>query len=135
MERYGRIQSVTFGQTPLPLPLSVRVSRRAEPMPAAGQEAAFATSVQIDAPVITAEVRLRGIAVPEGLSLGQRDTLSIVIDPTRAGQAGRSIMLAGAVLVAVETVYEQTAMAAATLRFVAEADQPDSDPFAAEDQQ
>ncbi len=133
MDRYACIESVTFGQTALPLPISVRVGRRANPIPAAGQNESFTTSIQTETPSITAEVRIRGTAVAEALSLGRKDTLSFTIAPGRSGQDGREITLTGAVLVAIELSYEQASMAAATLRFVAETDSGISDPFYAED--
>ena len=133
MARYGRIESATFGQTALPLPLSVRIERRAEAIPAAGQNDVFATSIQLGTPSIRAEVRIRGTAVAEGLSLGQRDTLSFVIAPSQSGQDGRKVTLTGAVLMAVELAYDQSSMAVATLRFVAEAASGTTDPFSAKD--
>ncbi|MHC4981547.1 MAG: hypothetical protein ACYTF6_00050 [Planctomycetota bacterium] len=135
MARYGRIESVTFGQTSLPLPLSVRVERRAGTIPAAGQNDAFATSIQLDTPTIAAEVRIRGTDVAESISLGQRDTLSFEIAPSQSGQDGRRITLTDAVLAAVELAYDQSSMAVATMRFVAEAVDGTVDPFAAEDSQ
>ena len=133
MERYQRITSVAFDQTALPLPLSVRLSRRAEPQPAAGDSDGFATSVQLGCPLIVAEVRIRGTAAAEGLSLGARGTLALTIAPTGGGQPSRTVTLIGAILTAIELSYEQTSMASATLRFVAEADDGDTDPFSAEE--
>jgi len=133
MARYGRIQSVCFGQTALPLPLSVRVERRAGTVTAAGQSDTFATSIQTEPAAIMAEVCIRGTAVAESLSLGERNTLSFVVAPSQSGQDGRSITLTGAILVAIELAYDQTSMAAATLRFVAEAANGTTDPFLAED--
>ena len=135
MSRYTRIQSVQFGQTSLPLPLSVRFSRRTEAMPSFADSDIFATSVQVGAPVLVAEVSVRGTAVAESLSLGDVGTLSVTIGPTGAGQTARLVALDGAVLTNIELIYEQSAMAVARLQFVAEAPSGVSDPFAAEDEQ
>ena len=135
MERYQRITSVTFGQTVLRLPLSVRVSRRAEPRPARNDSDEFATSVQLGEPTIAAEVRIRGTAAAEGLSLGQSGDLSFTVAPTGDAHPSRTITLTGAVLAAIELSYEQVSMATATLRFVAEAQSGNTDPFAAEEDQ
>ena len=133
MARYVHIASATFDEVPLPLPLSVRLSHRAEPTPAAGDNDAFATSIQLGVPVIVAEVRIRGTATAEGFSLGQQGTLSFTIAPGQSGSAPRTITLAGAVLVAVELAYEQASMATATLKFVAEAENGTTNPFSAEE--
>jgi len=135
MARYGRIQSASFGATSLPLPLSVRIERRVETTAAAGQNDAFATSVQTQGPQIAAEIRIRGTDVAEGLSLGERETLSLTVAASQSGQADRSITLIGAVLAAIELAYDQSSMATATLRFVAEADGGTTDPFSGEDSQ
>jgi hypothetical protein len=135
MHRYGRIECMSFGQTALPLPLSVRIGRVADVAPARGQNDAFATSVQMTAPRLTAEVRIRGTAVAEALTPGEQDTLTFTIAPTESGQSGRSVALAGAVLTAVELAYEQAGLATAVLRFVAEADPGTVSPFSAEDAQ
>jgi hypothetical protein len=132
MARTTRIESVAFGAAPLPLPVSVRLSRRAEPRPAIADEDAFAASVELGPPVLSAEVRLRDTSAAEGLSLGQQDDLTFTVQSAEAGTAGRNVTLSGAVLVAVELSYEQTDVAAATLRFVAES-ATGSDPFAAGD--
>ena len=135
MDRYTRIQSVTFGQTALPLPLSVRLRRHCEAAPAGGDADLFATSVQLNRPSLVAEVRVRGTNVAEALTLGQKDTLSVTVAPARSGQAGRTITLAGAVLASMELIYEQASMAMARLRFVAESADGATDPFSAEDAQ
>ena len=135
MERYSRIQSVTFGETELPLPLSVRLFRRAQAKAAAGDNDTFATSVEIADPSILAEVAIRGTAAAEGLILGQSDTLTFTIAASSSQGSSRVITLTGAVLVAVDLLYEQTAMASATVRFVAEAIDGQQEPFSAEDQQ
>ncbi|HOG29192.1 MAG TPA: hypothetical protein PLT35_07920 [Vicinamibacterales bacterium] len=135
MNRYTRIQSVTFDGVDLPLPLQVRVSRRCEPQAAAGDGDAFVTSVQCSRPVLAAEVRLRGTAAAEALSPGQIGTLTFVVGPAAAGQAPRRVTLAGAVLTGADVAYEQAGFAEATLRFVAEAADGLTDPHAAEDAQ
>ena len=133
MSRYGAVDVVHFGEVTLPHPLSVRLGRRAEPASAAGQNDAFATSVQVSAATITAEVRLRGTAVAEALTLGQQDDLTFTMRPTSASQSARDVTVAGAVLVSIETVYEQASLASAVLRFVAEAADGLTDPVTAED--
>lgn len=133
-QRYQRITAVTFGALELPLPMSVRLYRSAEPQLARGDGDLFATSVQLSSPQITAEVRIRGTAVAETLSLGQCGSLTFTVAPAQSGQASRTVTLGGAVLTAVELAYEQTAMAAATLRFAAEATDG-ADPFHAEESQ
>ncbi len=133
MGRYSRIESVTFGQTSLPLPLSVRLSRRTEAMPSASNNDIFVTSVQVDPVMVAAEVRFRDTSAAEGLSLGQQGDLSFTTGPTQSGQAPREITLAGAVLVAVDLMYEQGAVATATAKFVAEADSGSADPFSSEE--
>ena len=135
MDRYVRIQSVTFGETSLPLPVSVRLSRHSEAKAAAGDNDAFATSVEISQPTVIAEVRLRATAPAEGLTLGQQADLSFTVAPTRSGCPGRTVTLSGAVLVTVELSYKQSDMATALLRFVAEADDGNQDPFSAGDAQ
>ncbi len=135
MNRFGRIASATFGATNLPLPLSVKLSRRAEANSIGGDNDAFVTSVQLAGTSMAAELRIRGTAVAEGLSLGQQATLTCTLTPASSGQSGRTITLSGAVLVGIDLDYEQTSMATATLRFLAESAGADSDPFAAEDSQ
>lgn len=131
MDRHGPIESVAFGETDLPLPLAVRFGREAAPRPAGDDADAFATSLQLDCPLLTAEVRLRGTAAAEALSLGEKADLLVRVGPTRAGQASRAITLAGAVLVACELFYDRSAPAEARLRFAAEADDGAQDPFTA----
>jgi hypothetical protein len=133
MDRYMRIAGVTFGQTSLPLPISARLSRSAEARPALSDNDIFTTSVEISPPLLTAEVRIRGTAAAEGLSLGQQGDLSLTVSPTGSGGAPRVITLSGAVLIAVDLTYEQSAMATALLRFVAESSNGQQDPFSAED--
>ena len=133
MDRYMRVQSLTFGSTDLPLPLSVRVSRQCEALSAGGDNDLFATSVQLGRPALVADVRIRGTAAAEAISLGEKETLSFTVAPASDEQASRTVTLTGAVLVSVELIYEQSAMAVARLRFVAEASSPAGDPFSAED--
>ena len=135
MGRYTNIESASFGQTALSLPLSVRLSRQCRPNPARGDNDVFDTNVEISDVCIVAEVRLRDTAVAEGLLLGQQDTLSAIIAPAETGESSRTVTLTGAVLVAVELSYEQTAMATALLRFTAESSDGQTDPFGAEDSQ
>jgi hypothetical protein len=133
MDRHSRIISITFAGSPLPLPMSVRVSRRAEPRPAGGDDDAFVTSVQLGPVMIVAEVRIRGTASAEGLHLGQKGDLCFTVAATADDQPARNATIAGAVLTGIEHSYEQTAMATATLRFAAEAAGGTADPFHAEE--
>jgi len=133
MGRYTDIHSVSFAGSVLPLPLSARIVRKVEISPAGGEEA-FATSVQTAEAAVTAEVRIRDTAAAEALSLGEQGELVLTIGASESGQAGRAVTLAGAVLSAVELAYEQSSMASAVLRFVAEAAGGGSDPFSAEDE-
>ncbi len=133
MDRYLHIQSLKFGLESLPLPLLVRLSRSVQAAPAGGDNDAFITSVQLDQTTVSAEIRIRGTAVAESLSLGQQGDLTFAVAPTCSGQSARSVTLAGAVLVGVDIGYEQGSMAVATLRFIAEAADGNTDPFSAED--
>ena len=135
MNRYMHIDAARFGAIDLPLPLSVKLVRCCQPLPAGGDAETFATSIQLGRPVISAEVRIRDTAVAESLPLGQAGTLAFTVAPTRGGQAGRTVSMEGAVLHAVELTYEQAAMACAVLRFAAEAPGGNQDPVAAEDSQ
>ncbi len=134
MGRYTRIGSVEFDSSPLPLPVSVRVSRRAEPLPASGDNHAFATSVETATPVFSAEVRIRDTSAAEQLDLGQRGDLGFTVRAAEQDKPHRRVTLKGAVLLAVELAYEQTEAADATLRFVAEAETGSQEPFSAGDQ-
>ncbi len=133
MSRYAGIQAASFGSTSLPLPVSLRLARRAETMRAAGDDDSFETSLQLGPTHLTAELRIRGTATAEALDVGSQDTLSVTIAPSTAAQAARTVTLAGAVLLAVELNYEQGKMASAMLRFAAEAANGTVDPFSAED--
>jgi hypothetical protein len=135
MDRYTRIDSVTFDQTALPLPLSVKLSRTAEAKPAGSDSDAFATSIEIGQPVIIAEVRIRGTNTAESLSVGQQGDLSFTVGVAASGGTPRDITISGAVLTAVELDYEQASLATALLRFIAEASGSSQDPFSAEDSQ
>jgi hypothetical protein len=135
MNRYTRVENVSFGQAQLPLVLSVKLTRQCQPLPAGGDSDFFATSVQLGRPLISAEVRLRDTAAAESLALGQIATLTFSVGGASSGQAGRSIQLQGAVLHSMELTYEQAAMACAVLRFVAAAPQGNQDPVIAEDSQ
>jgi len=132
-ERYQGISSVAFGQTDLPLALSVRLTRQGQAEPAGGDGDFFATSVQLARPAVAAEVRLRDTAVAEDLALGAQGDLSFVVGATQDEASARLITLAGAVLVAVELNYEQNSSAVAVLKFQAEAPDGAADPFAAQE--
>ena len=133
MSRYGKIESVSFGQIDLPLPLSIKLTRQSEALPAAGESDSFATSLQLSQPKIMAEVRVRGTAVAESLTVGDAGTLAFTISPTSEAQRSRRVTMQGAVLCSVELVYEQTSMACAALSFVAAAPDGNQDPVTAED--
>ena len=132
MERYTQIQSVAFGETTLPLPLSVRLLRTTDPQPAYGNHEIYATSVQILRPVFIAEVRIRHSVTAETLSLGQKADLSFTATPASAEGSPRTITLSGAVVTSIDLVYEQSKMATALLRFAAEAADGNQEPFSAE---
>jgi len=134
MPRYTSVQSVSFGAVTLSLPLSVRVTRKVAPAPAAGDDDAFTTSVQTSAATVLIEVRTRDVAAAAALAPGEQAALTLTSGPTESGQAGRVVTLGGAVLTVIELNYDQSAMAVATLHFVAEADDGDTDPFTAEDE-
>jgi hypothetical protein len=135
MDRYGRISYATFGATTLPLVLWAKVTQRAEPDIGAGDGDKFATSVQLGPPLLSAEVRIRGTAAAEALALGSQADLTLSILPAARGGTARTITLAGAVLTAVELQYEQSAMATANLKFVAQSSDGQGNPFGAEDSQ
>ena len=135
MNRYTRIEGASFGQTELPLVMSIKLARHCPPLPAGSDHEFFATSMQLGRPLITAEVRMRDTAVAESLSLGQVATLSFSVGGTQQEQPGRSVQLEGAVLHSVELSYEQATMACAVLRFVVAAPDGNQDPLIAEDSQ
>ncbi len=133
MTRYARIESLRFGATALPLPISVRVTRRAGVRAAAGAGDRYASSVEFDGCRVEAEVRLRGTAAAENLAPGEEGTLAFTVSAMRAGASGRSVRISGAVLTSIEIAYEQTSAAVAVLRLTAESDGGAHDPHAAED--
>ena len=131
MNRYSGIETLAFGTVALPLPLSVHISRQIAALPASGDAELFATSVQTGRPTLLAEAKIRDISAAEGLELASKADLSFVV-ACCDGSGKRRITLAGAVLVAVELGYEQSSMATATLRFLAEACDGLIEPFAGE---
>lgn len=133
MERYARIESVTFDNIPLALPLSLRLLRQCQPLPAASDGDAFTSNIQLSLPTITVELRVRGTKSAESLSLGRAGTLQAVLSPSCSGQPVRRITLDGAVLHSIELDYAQAAFATAALKFTLAAPDPTTDPFAAED--
>lgn len=133
MDRYGAVTCVTFCESSLALPMSVRVFRRADPRPAGSDSDRFATSVQLACPAIGVEVSTRDTTSAEGLSVGQAGTLVIELSGTRAGQAGRTVTIDQAVLTGVELHYDQTAPASVKLSFLAEAADGDTNPFSAQE--
>lgn len=135
MDRYTRIESLSFDASDLPLPLSVKLLRRSEARVAGNDSDAYPTSVELAPPSVTAEVRIRGTAAAEALSLGSSGELVFTVAATNSGTSVRTITITGAVLVAAEISYEQSSMATALLRFVAEADDGSQNPYSAEDAQ
>ncbi len=133
MGRYGAISSITFGQTSLAFPISVRVFRQAQAAPASGDSGRFATSMQLREHMIGVEVRTRDTATVEGLSLGQDGVLSIELAGTSSGQTGRTVTIDEAVLTGIDLYYEQTTPASVKLTFFAEAGDGETDPFSAEE--
>ena len=135
MSHYTTIQAATFDEVPLASVLMVRIVRRAATSASAGDSDAFVTSVQ-PAPVqIEAELRTRDLAMAEALAIGTQGVLAFTTASAQPSLPGREIALAGAVLSAVELTYEQTAMGVATLRFIAEAADGSTDPFAGQEAQ
>jgi hypothetical protein len=132
-DRYLSIKEATFDGSPLPLPVSLRMGRFADPQPAIGDSDVYATSIQLGPFRLTAELVIRDTSAAEALCLGQKGDLACTIGAADSGSDGRDVALAGAVLVAIELSYQQSAMATATLRFAAEADDGTEDPFSAED--
>jgi len=135
MDRYMRILSASFDGSALPLPIEARLTRRAEPLPAAGDGDSFPSSVQLETPRTIVEVRIRGTKTAEGLSIGAAGELSLTVAAANSQAAARRITISRAVLAAVELAYEQTATATARLRFVAESIDGAAAPFVAEDVQ
>jgi hypothetical protein len=132
VNRYVCIKDLTFDGVALPLPLSLRLSRQGQALPAGGDGDLFATSVQLARPALAVEVRIRDSSAAEALALGQRGTLAFTV-AAASGQGARQITVSGAVLTGVELAYEQIAPAVATLRFVAEADNGLIEPLTAEE--
>jgi len=130
--RFATIVSARFGEVELPLPMSARIGRRSQVLPAAGDADRFVRSVQLAPAMLTGEVTLRGIAAAEELALGQSGELSLTLGATQAGQPPRVVRLSGAVLHDIELTYTQQGMAQATLKFAAQADD-DCEPFVAND--
>ena len=133
MTRFANIVSARFDQVELPLPMSARIGRRSQPLPATGDDDGFIRSVQLAPAVLTGEVTLRGIAAAEGLTLGQSGELSLTLGTTQAGQSSRTVRLRGAVLYDIELTYTQQGMAQATLKFAAQA-ADNNEPFEANDE-
>ncbi|MBI5723190.1 MAG: hypothetical protein HZA50_04470 [Planctomycetes bacterium] len=131
--RYSRILSATFNGGDLPLPLAVQIARKSAELPAGGDADAFSTSVQIERPVLQATVRIRGTATAEQLALGQSGSLVIRIASADGHVPDRTITIDQAVLTDISIDYQQTSPAAASLRFVAQSSDGQTDPFGAED--
>jgi len=119
MARYTRILSAAFDGETLNLPVAAKISRRSGPLPAAGDDQSFPTSVQIAAAELSAEVRIRDIAIAEGLSLGREGSLSMVIAEADNANASRTVTLNPATLVGCELKYSQASVAEAVLHFAA----------------
>jgi len=133
MTRFANIVSACFDGVELPLPMSARIGRRSQPLPAAGDNDAFVRSVQRTPAMLTGEVTLRGLDVAETLTLGRSGELSVTLGATQAGQPSRVARLRGAVLHDIELTYTQQGMAQATLKFAAQSDN-NNDPFEANDE-
>jgi hypothetical protein len=133
VSRYTHITTAAFGDTNLPLPMWVKLSRHCQPLPAAGDNQRFASSVQLATPTISAAIQIRGTAVAESLSLGTEGDLVFAVLPAKSMIKARKITLHGAVLHAVELAYDQSEMACAVLRFVAACADGNTDPVIAED--
>jgi hypothetical protein len=131
VNRYSGIEDLAFGTVALPLPLSVHISRQLAALPAGSDAELFATSIQTGRPTLLAEAKVRDISVAEALELGSKADLSFVV-ACSDGSGKRRITLGGAVLIAVELGYEQSSMATATLRFLAEASDGLIEPFEGE---
>jgi len=133
--RYQNIIDITFGQVALPLPVSACIRRSAEASPAGNDCDGFATDVEILKQATVAEVHLRGTAAAEELSIGQQGNLQLLVSACRSDSPGRTITLPGAVLTAIELLYQQSAMASAKLTFNVEAANGTQEPFVAGDTQ
>jgi len=131
--RYLSIKTAAFAGIDLPLPVSLRLGRTAQPQPASADSDIYVTSVELDSHRLTAELSIRDTSIAEALTLGQAGQLTCTIAPASSSLADRAVTLSGAVLVSIELSYQQSAMATATLRFVAEAADGAQDPFSAEE--
>ncbi len=134
MPRYFRITSAQFGPSLLGLPISARLVRRLEVHPA-GAGGIYVTSVQTSNAMLEVHLIIRDISAAENLTPGQDGDLMLTVAPAAAGQASRELTVSRAVLIAVELSYQQSHLAEATLKFLAEADTGEDSPFAAEDSQ
>jgi hypothetical protein len=133
VSRYRAIAEVIFAGLPLGLASSLRIRRRREPLPACGDDQAFTSSLQVGPSTILVDLHIRDLPAAEALELGQAGELSFQVLSCQ-DDSRRSVRLAGAVLVGIETLYQQDAPATAVLSFAAESADGLTDPFTAGDQ-
>lgn len=120
MSRFSRIESVQFDGVVLPLPVSVKTSRSAVVLARSDDARLHETSVQLHDASVIAEIICRGLAVADGLSLGQQG--DCVIDLRDAsGPGGRRMTLYSAVVVDIRTSCNQRRPAETVLRLRAQA--------------
>jgi hypothetical protein len=118
MPRFTRIESIEFASQPLPLPLSVQLSRHAEPIAGIADGDLLPSAIQLSHAAITIEARIRSCQIAEELSLGQQGRLQLT---TRSadGQTLRQLTVDNAVLTSIQIQYEQNSPASAVLKFTA----------------
>lgn len=133
MSRYRAIADVVFAGAPLGLASSLRIRRRREPLPSCGDAQAFPSSIQVGPSTILVDLHLRDLPAAESLELGQVGELSFQVISCQ-DDSRRTVCLAGAVLVGIETLYQQDSPATAVLSFAAESPEGLTDPFTAGDQ-
>jgi len=132
MPRYIHIHSLKFGDAEIPLPLSVRISRKALSHPASDECGVFPANIQIGRNGLQVEIRTRAVAVAESFPLGLCDRLEFITQATQSHFPQRKIRIAAALLTDAEIVYEQRSPATAILRF--EVESPDGNaPFTTEE--
>jgi hypothetical protein len=134
MPRYIHIHSLKFGEVEIPLPLSVRITRKTLSHPAADECELFPANIQISRNSLQVEIRTRAVAVAESFALGLCDRLEFTTQAAQSHFPQRKIWIDSALLTDVEVVYEQRSPATAVLRF--EVESPDGNvPFTTEELQ
>jgi hypothetical protein len=118
-ERYGSIPAASFEGTELPGALSLKLCRRATPLPAAGDGHLFIGSIQTGPVQVQAELELSHTGAAGTLAVGRAGVLRVDVATEPAAGPVRRLTLNGAVLVGVETRHASTRDAAAVLQFVA----------------